>query len=152
MEAQPPIPANPKIQRVEVYWHTLKYRTVVLYALVVLAIFLASGYLFFPETFAGAVQLISEPLHRQGPNAGTAKWRTLNWRQARFVNLDGKVKVQKVHSEKWESADYQMTLNKGDLVQTGSDGVARIVFADGTTYTVKPNSLVSVEEQSITAP
>lgn len=144
MEGQPPIPAKPKIQRVEVYWHTLTYRTVMLYALVALAIFLASGYLFFPETFASAVRRISEALHRQGANAAA-----LNLRQARFVNLDGKVQVKKVNSVRWESADYQVTLDKGDLIQSGSDGVARIAFADGTTYTVKANTLVTVEENLV---
>jgi hypothetical protein len=29
--------AKPKVTRVEVYWHTVKYRTVVLYAVVVMA-------------------------------------------------------------------------------------------------------------------
>ena len=30
-----------------------------------------------------------------------------------------------------------MALDKGDLIQTGGDGAARITFADGTTYTVQ---------------
>jgi hypothetical protein len=37
-------------------------------------------------------------------------------------------------------------LDKGDLVQTAGDGAARITFADGTTYTVKAETLVTVEE------
>jgi len=32
-------------------------------------------------------------------------------RQARFVNLDGKVQVKKVNSVEWQSADYQLTLD-----------------------------------------
>jgi hypothetical protein len=35
------------------------------------------------------------------------------------------------------------------LVQTGSDGAARITFADGTFYTVKPETLITVEENSM---
>jgi len=46
----------------------------------------------------------------------------------------------------WSTADYQMALDKGDLIQTGPDGVARIAFADGTTYTVQADTLVTVEE------
>ncbi|MCP6756152.1 hypothetical protein NL533_31490, partial [Klebsiella pneumoniae] len=56
--------------------------------------------------------------------------------QAKFVNLDGKVQVKKVNSVTWVDADYHTTLDKGDLIQTGGDGAARITFADGTEYTV----------------
>jgi hypothetical protein len=65
------------------------------------------------------------------------------------VNLDGKVQVKKVNSVTWASADYQLTLDKGDLVQTGPEGVARIAFADGTQYTVKGDTLVTVEENLV---
>ena len=74
---------------------------------------------------------------------------TISARQARFVNLDGKVQVKKVNSVTWANADYQLTLDKGDLIQTGSEGVARIAFADGTTYTVKGDTLVTVEENLV---
>ena len=74
---------------------------------------------------------------------------TITARQARFVNLDGKVQVNKVNSVEWASADYQITLDKGDMIQTGPEGVARIAFADGTTYTVKGDTLVTVEENIV---
>ena len=74
---------------------------------------------------------------------------TISARQARFVNLDGKVQVKKENSVQWTTADYQITLDKGDLVQTGPEGVARIAFADGTTYTVKGDTLVTVEENIV---
>ena len=35
------------------------------------------------------------------------------------------------------TADYNVPLEKGDVVQTGSEGMAKIVFSDGTNYTVK---------------
>jgi hypothetical protein len=69
--------------------------------------------------------------------------------QAKFVNLDGKVQIKKVNSVQWVTADYKTTLDKGDFVQTGSDSAARITFADGTTYTVKSDTLVTVEENSM---
>jgi hypothetical protein len=133
-----------KISQVEVYWHTVKYRTVVLYAVVVLAIVLASGYLIFPETSNSLIQHISDafPAH----DGGVA---TISARQARFVNLDGKVQVKKVSSVQWMNADYQLTLDKGDAIQTGPEGVARIAFADGTTYTVKGDTYVTVEDNSV---
>src|SRR5260370_11404305 len=69
-------------------------------------------------------------------------------KHAKFVNLDGKVEVKKVNSVKWADADFRTSLDKGDQIKTGPDGDARITFADGTTYTMKPDSLVIVEENS----
>jgi len=137
-------PAKPKISRVEVYWHTVTYKTVALYVILIVAIVGSATYLVFPETTASLVRHISDTIAR--PDAGVA---TISARQARFVNLDGKVQVKKVNSVTWTSADYQLTLDKGDLVQTGPEGVARIAFADGTQYTVKGDTLVTVEENLV---
>ncbi len=49
----------------------------------------------------------------------------------------------------WVEADFRTSLDKGDLVQTGAEGVARITFADGTFYTVKSDTLITVEENSM---
>lgn len=135
---------KPKISRVEVYWHTVKYRTVLLYAVVVTTIVLATTYLVFPEVSANVVKRLSDVMTPR--DNGVA---TISARQARFVNLDGKVQVKKENSVEWTTADYQITLDKGDLVQTGPEGVARIAFADGTTYTVKGDTLVTVEENIV---
>lgn len=67
-------------------------------------------------------------------------------REAHFVNIDGTVRVKKSQSLQWISADYNTNLENGDYIQTGSDGVARIIFADGTNYLLKPDSLIVVEE------
>jgi hypothetical protein len=144
--------ANPKISaaskqhvsRVEVYWHTVRYRTIMLYSIAVLIIFLGSMYLVFPETFAGILKRISSITGKQ--DGGVA---TISARQLRFVNLDGHVQVKKVNSVQWVNADYQITLDKGDLIQTDPEGVARLAFADGTTYTVKGDTLVTVEENLV---
>jgi hypothetical protein len=136
---------KPKISRVEVYWHTVKYRTVILYAVVLTAIVFASTYLVFPDQSAKLLSAISDVVGH--PDPGVAA--TLSARQARFVNLDGKVQVKKANSVQWANADYQITLDKGDLIQTGSDGMARIAFADGTTYTVKGDTYVTVEENFV---
>jgi hypothetical protein len=71
---------------------------------------------------------------------GTAK------REAHFVNLDGTVRIKKARSLEWIGADYNTNLEKGDFAQTGSDGVARIIFSDGTNYVLKPDSLIVLEE------
>jgi hypothetical protein len=137
-------PAKPKISRVEVYWHTVTYKTVALYVIVIVAIIGSATYLVFPEATSSLARQISDTIAR--PDPGVA---TISARQARFVNLDGKVQVKKVNSVTWASADYQLTLDKGDLVQTGPEGVARIAFADGTQYTVKGDTLVTVEENLV---
>jgi FecR protein len=54
-----------------------------------------------------------------------------------------------VNSVRWVEADYRIGLDKGDLVQTGSDGMARITFADGTILMVKQDTLITVEENSM---
>jgi hypothetical protein len=49
----------------------------------------------------------------------------------------------------WVEADFHTTLDKGDLVQTGPEGVARITFGDGTFYVVKSDTLITVEENTM---
>ncbi|HEX4004334.1 MAG TPA: FecR domain-containing protein [Candidatus Acidoferrales bacterium] len=133
-----------KVTRVEVYWHTVKYRTVILLILSILAIIGASCYLVFPEFSERTLQRISDAVAPRDNGAAAAAAR-----QARFVNLDGKVQIKKVNSLQWVNADYQITLDKGDEIETGSDGVARVSFADGTEYTVKGDTFVTVEENSV---
>jgi hypothetical protein len=141
---KPPYAPRPKVSHVEIYWKTVTYRTVAMYLLMVFAVVLAILYLIFPETFSGAIARVSEAIG--GGNASTA---VLTAKQAKFVNLDGRVQVKKVNSVQWVTGDYRMALDKGDLIQTGGDGAARVTFADGTTYTVQNDTLVTVEENSV---
>lgn len=143
-EAKVTPPEKPHIQRVEVYWHTVTYSTVAAYALILLAVIGAACYFVFPQASGSVLHKMAAAL------AGPAKASTNPMaRQARFVNLDGKVQVKKANSVQWANADYQLTLDKGDLIRTDSEGVARIAFGDGTTYTVKGDTLVTVEENKI---
>ena len=135
---------RPKISNVEVYWKTVTYRTVALYVLLILAIVMATLYLIYPEFFSGVLAKVSRTL-----GAGTNSSAELSAMQAKFVNLDGRVQVKKVNSVQWVAADYRMALDKGDLIQTSGDGAARVTFADGTTYTVQADTLVTVEENSV---
>lgn len=144
MDAKTTVPVSPKVSRVEVYWHTVRYRTVILYILVVTTILFTGAYIIFPSLSATLVRRVVESVLPHDPGVAT-----ISGRQARFVNLDGKVQVKKVNSVQWVNADYQISLDKGDLIQTDSDGVARVAFADGTTYTVKGDTLVTVEENNV---
>jgi hypothetical protein len=142
---RPPQDANhPKINRVEVYWHTVTYKTVALYILLAVAIVSATIYLIDPNW----VNATLEALNKKMGNA-SADTLAISLKQAKFVNLDGKVQVKKVNSVQWVDADFKTTLDKGDQIQTSSDGAARITFADGTTYTVKPGTFITVEENSM---
>ena len=127
---------RPKISHVEVYWKTVTYRTVALYVLLILAVVMATLYLIYPEAYNGAMAKVSKTLGASA-NANAE----LTAKQAKFVNLDGKVQVKKVNSVQWVAADYRMALDKGDLIQTSGDGAARVNFADGTTYTVQADTL-----------
>ncbi|MCL5289412.1 MAG: FecR domain-containing protein [Acidobacteria bacterium] len=129
----------------EVYWTAVSYKTV---ALIITAIFIAIFsvlYMMYPERFASWGKSLREAMSGSDTPAPTA---VVN--QARFVQLDGKVEVKKVNSVKWVAADPGTTLNKGDLIQTGGDGLARITFPDGSTYTVKSDTLITVEENTMT--
>lgn len=135
---------HPKISRVEVYWHAVTYKTVAIYLLLILAVMMATLYLVFPDWYSAAITRVERAV-----GAGANRAAALSQNQARFVNLDGRVQVKKANSVQWADADYRTTLDKGDLIQTGQDGAARITFMDNTTFTVKSNTLVTVEQNSV---
>jgi hypothetical protein len=136
--------SHPKINRVEVYWHTVTYRTILLYALAVAIIIVAGSYLVIPDKFTSLLNHFADSFQPKPSSSASASLRG-----ARFVDLDGRVQLKKVNSVQWVNADYQMSLDKGDLIQTGQDGVARVAFADGTQYTVQADTLVTVEENMV---
>lgn len=133
-----------KQHRVEVYWTTVSYKTVILLVLAIIVAILAILYVMYPGSFASAGKKFSEAL--SGADSTPVAPVTS---QARFVNLEGNVEVKKVNSVKWVAADKGTTLNKGDLIQTAGDGLARITFPDGSTYTVKSDTLITVEENTM---
>ena len=136
-------PNHPKIKRVEVYWHTVTYKTVALYVVLIAVILVAALYLLNPNIYTEAYDRFAKSI------TSDSDAPAITQTQARFVNLDGKVQVKKVNSVNWVDADFHTTLDKGDQIQTSSDGAARITFADGTTYTVKSGTFITVEENSM---
>jgi len=135
--------APQKAQHVQVYWKAVTYKTVIAYVVLILAIVGAGLYLANPGLYAMVIKKINDQV--SGPDKGTL---ADDQKHAKFVNLDGRVQVKKVNSVQWVEADFRTVLDKGDLVQTGADANARITFADGTIYTVKPDTLVTVEENN----
>ena len=141
---RPPLPEQPQ-RAYEVEWTTITYRTIAFYGGLVFLALCVVLYLVAPNYFGQkARQLlaaISAGLVRTASTEAAGSKR-----EAHFVNLDGTVRVRKAQSAQWVRADYNTNLEKGDYLQTGSDGVARIIFADGTNYYIKPDSLIVVEE------
>lgn len=134
-----------KVKRVEVYWHAVTYKTLIGYGLLLAAVIFAAVYFATPGFYAAAIKKLGNAVA-----GGDGEAAPLTSTQAKFVNLDGRVQVKKVSSVQWVDADYRTTLDKGDLIQTGSDGAARITFADTTSYTIKADTLVTVEENNVT--
>lgn len=144
MSTQTPYdPNHPKIKRVEVYWHTVTYKTVAIYAVLIAAIIFAALYLIDPNLYTAAYDKFTKTIGTDGDAV------PISQTQAKFVNLDGKVQIKKVNSVNWVDADFKTTLDKGDQIQTSAEGAARITFADGTTYTVKSGTFITVEENSM---
>jgi hypothetical protein len=144
MTDKPPTEGPQKSQHVDrIYWTTVTYKTVITYAFLSVVLVGVVTYLIAPDWVTGLARKLSSSMSGEG----TVAVPLID--QARFVNLDGRVQVKKVNSVTWVSANPQMTLEKGDLIQTGSDGLARVVFPDGTTYTVKSDTLITVEESSV---
>src|SRR6202048_3739739 len=98
---------GPKVSTVQVYWRTVTYRTVALYVMLVLGVIAATLYLIYPEAFSAATARISRVM-----GGGTSAGAELSAKQAKFVNLDGRVQVKKVNSVQWVAADYRMSLDK----------------------------------------
>ncbi len=135
-----------KTSTVEVYWKAVTYKSVAVYLLLIAIVLTGGWYVARPESYNAVVASLSRALNASGnPPA------EVNSRQAKFVNLDGRVQVKKVNSVEWATADYRTPLDKGDLIQTSADGAARITFMDGTTYTIQAETLVTVEENSVGA-
>lgn len=141
----PPTPQTPKVRPVEVYWHSVSYKTVALIVFIFVLLIGLGIYIVKPNWTAAITNKLDNMVGNPETEA-TSSAQT----QAKFVNLDGRVQVKKVNSVTWVDADYHTTLDKGDLIQTGADGAARITFADGTEYTVNKDTLITVEENNVT--
>jgi FecR protein len=138
---------------VYIAWTTVTYRSVLLALLVVALVFGAAMHFAFPQftdsTVKAAGNLTTNMLERiAGMAPPPDKASTGMEKQARFTALEGTVKVKKSSSNTWITADYNIPLEKGDVVQTGAEGMAKVVFNDGTNYTVKQDSLIVIEENS----
>jgi hypothetical protein len=134
-------------------WTTITYRSVFT---VILALLMAMGvfmYFVFPGTtdtvMAKAGSGIRTWLDKFSRTDGSQA--AVSPQQAHFTNLDGTVRVKKANDNRWIKADYGLPLEKGDVVQTMAEGIAKVAFADGSTYSIQQDSLVTIEESGTNA-
>jgi len=133
-------------------WTTVTYRSVALLIVGVALVFFIAMRVAFPQFTENSIKKaddvagkLLERVAGMAPAAGTG---VVTAQQAHFTALDGTVRVKKANGNSWVPADYNVPLDKGDVVQTGSEGMAKVVFNDGTSYTVKQDSLIVIEENS----
>ena len=133
-------------------WKTVTYRSVALMVMgcaIVLLIGIRLTFPQFSENSMKAVENAAGKVLRRVAGMGPAPGSGVSTaQQAHFTALDGTVRVKKGNGNSWVGADYNIPLEKGDVVQTGSEGMAKVVFNDGTSYTVKQDSLIVIEENS----
>ena len=67
---------------------------------------------------------------------------------ALFDSIQGNVKTRGVGGLDWKTAEVKVPLRKSDLVRTYPSSSAEIKFFDETRVTVRPDSLITIEETS----
>jgi hypothetical protein len=139
----------------QISYVTITYRSVLMGMFGVLLLAGVVMYFAFPDTankliLSGQVAL-TRVLAKMGiaSASGNGSNTEPGPQQAHFTNIDGNVRVRKASTNAWVVADYSTALERGDVVQTSPEGVAKVVFTDGTNYTVKPGSLITIQENSV---
>jgi hypothetical protein len=137
---------------IHIAWKTVTYRSVAAMIIAGFAVLLIGIRLTFPQftesSIKAAGSVANKALEHVAGMAPAAGHGVSTAQQAHFTALDGTVRVKKGNGNSWVGADYNIPLEKGDVVQTGSEGMAKVVFNDGTSYTVRQDSLIVIEENS----
>lgn len=126
--------AIPKKKRFDLDWWIVSKRTI--YAGIVLGVLSLIG--------AGAglyVYLYGNPLNKLDPKLNAPAG-------ARFISFDGDVQVVRAQTRERLLARSDTQLYPGDIVQTQADGRARIQLADGSSVTVRPNSVITIRDNA----
>jgi hypothetical protein len=128
---------------------TVTYRSVLIIGAIVVIGTAFTAYFIFPEAAKTLLHSGYEALDKfVRPDNSHKLTKDVGQQQAHFTNIDGTVRVKKNNSSSWVNAVYDLPLAKGDVIQTGPEGIAKVVFADGTNYTIKQDSLIVVEDNS----
>ena len=128
---------------------TISYRSVFFGIAGFVLLIAVVAYFMFPESSpARFMSQMTDRLINKLDSSTKGKLGVAGAQQAHFTAVEGTVKVKKASSNIWINADYSIPLERGDVVQTSSEGMAKLVFMDGTNYTVKQDSLIVIEENS----
>jgi hypothetical protein len=65
---------------------------------------------------------------------------------AAVTSLEGVVKIKPVGEFEWRTATRHVPLHRNDLLRTAAASTAGLVFFDGTSLTVRPDSLVAIDD------
>jgi hypothetical protein len=87
------------------------------------------------------VYLYGNPLNKLAPTLNAPAG-------ARFLSFDGDVQVVRAQTRERLLARSDTQLYPGDIVQTQADGRARIQLADGSSITVRPNSVLTIRDNT----
>lgn len=129
-----------KSKRLEIYWFTISYKQILLWVSAAALIAAFGGFALFKDYI---IRKYNEIVQAEGRIKTTSTKRN-----GYFSSIVGTVKVKKSDSVQWVNADTQTVLGEGDYIQTSSGSFASIVFPDGTTYRMKQDSLIVVQENS----
>jgi hypothetical protein len=129
-----------RAQKLEIYWFTVSYKRVFLWIAGVLLFTFLGGFALFKNYL---IAKLDRMLQSQETSTTANPQRS-----GRFMSIIGTVKVKKANAIQWTTADMQTVLESGDYIQASSDSYARIIFPEGTTYLMKPDSLIMVQENS----
>ncbi|TDI39722.1 MAG: hypothetical protein E2P02_17965 [Acidobacteria bacterium] len=116
---------------IHIEWFTVKRSTIYALAFSAIGLFGAGIYGYF-EVFGDPepdVEQVSETDHT-----------------ARFLDLDGTVKVRHSGTYEWVNATLAMGLNREDTIRTLGGSTAQVRLFDGTEYLLKPDSILVIEE------
>ncbi len=147
-----PKPAgNKDVSGLQISWMTVSYRSVLLMIALFVLIVAGAMYVVFPSFTSNVATKSGRALYgwvdRLVGNPTVTDHKPSS-QQAHFTNLDGTVRIKRSTDSTWVPASYSVALDKGDFIQTGTEGMAKVSFADGTSYTVKPDSLIQVQENT----
>lgn len=147
-----PLVSSSRNSGIHIAWKTVTYRSVGVMILTAISLLAFGMHLAFPQFTDNQLKmgktLAMHLMEAIAGAAGNPSKTAVSSQQGHITALDGTVRVKKASSNTWVTADYNVPLEKGDVVQTGSEGMAKIVFFDGTNYTVKQDSLIVIEENS----
>src|SRR6266851_346060 len=141
---------NQRAPHVEVYWKAVTYKTVIAYILLAAAILCGGVLLAKPDLYSAAVAKLNSKLSNVTPEPVEA-----DQKNAKFVNLDGKVQVKKVNSVQWVKADTLVTVEENSTDNSKPTSVAvriNVGQVDLVTPTwSQPDSKAAVSVEDATA-